>query len=416
MSARARDVSLLAMIVAGGEGRRLMPLTRHRAKPAVPFAGHYRIIDFVLSNFVNSGYFQIKVLTQYKASSLISHIVRNWQLAPVLGQFVEPVPAQMRRGPDWFKGSADAVFQNLDIVDDTNPEIVAVFGADHIYKMDVSQMVDSHLDRDADLTIAAIPVPIEDGSRFGIIKADADGRLIDFVEKPDDPPPMPNDPTKCLASMGDYMFRTSTLIDEIVRDAAEPASAHDLGRSVITSMVGNDRVFVYDFLTNTHAGMESKGHGYWRDIGSLANYWRASMDLVAVTPIFNLYNREWPIRTGHQHLPPAKFVWDKRYSERTGTATDSIVSPGCIVSGGQVWRSVLAPSVHVHSFATIDESIIGEGVGIGRRAKIRRAILDKYVQVEPGAQIGYDLERDRARFTVTSEGIVAVERGTRVTR
>ncbi len=403
---------LLALVLAGGEGRRLMPLTRERAKPAVPFAGRYRLVDFVLSNLVNSGYYQIKVLTQYKASSLISHITRGWQLAPILGHYVEPVPAQMRVGRDWFKGSADAVFQNLNLISDTRPETVAVFGADHIYKMDVKQMVDFHHSRDAQLTIAAIPVPIELGSEFGILHVDEEGHAVDFVEKPENPPPMPGDPTRCLASMGNYLFRTDVLVSEIVRDAAQADSAHDFGKNIISSMVGRGRVFVYDFDTNDHPGQEPKEHGYWRDVGSIDSYWEASMDLVSVSPVFNLYNREWPIRTTYQHLPPAKFVFDFDDTDRVGSATDSLVSPGCIVSGARVRKSVLAPSIRVHSWAEIESSVIFEGCDIGRRAKIRNAIVDKFVNVEANATIGYDLEHDRARgFTVTDNGVVAVPKG-----
>lgn len=403
---------LLALVLAGGEGRRLMPLTRERAKPAVPFAGRYRLVDFVLSNLVNSGYYQIKVLTQYKASSLISHLTRGWQLAPILGHYVEPVPAQMRVGRDWFKGSADAVFQNLNLISDTRPETVAVFGADHIYKMDVKQMVDFHHRMDAQLTIAAIPVPIEMGSEFGILHVDEQGRAVEFVEKPENPPPMPGDPTRCLASMGNYLFRTDVLVSEIVRDAAQSDSAHDFGKNIITSLVGRGQVYCYDFDTNSHPGQEPKEHGYWRDVGSIDSYWEASMDLVSVDPVFNLYNREWPIRTTYQHLPPAKFVFDFDDTDRVGRATDSLVSPGCIVSGAHVRKSVLAPSVRVHSWAVIDASVIFEGCDIGRHARIRNAIIDKFVHVEPKATIGYDLEHDRARgFTVTDNGVVAVPKG-----
>lgn len=408
------DEQLLAIILAGGEGRRLRPLTLDRAKPAVPFGGRYRIIDFVLSNFVNSGYYQIKVLTQYKASSLISHLVRGWQLAPILGHFVEPVPAQQRTGPDWFKGSADAVYQNLNLVNDMKPDHVAVFGADHIYKMDLRQMVSFHREKDADLTIAAIPVPIEEANQFGILKVDTNGRMVDFIEKPSDPPPMPGDPTKALASMGNYLFRTSTLVDEIVRDAREQGSAHDFGGSIVTKMVGNEKVFVYDFATNEHAGMEEKERGYWRDVGTMDSYWQASMDLVDVDPIFNLYNRQWPIRSWYAHLPPAKFVFDSPDDNRVGSAVNSLVSPGCIISGGHVSRCILAPRVQVHSYAHVEESILGEGCDIGRNARVRKAVLDKFVTVEPGATIGYDLERDRARFTVTDSGIVSVAKGSHV--
>jgi glucose-1-phosphate adenylyltransferase len=412
---RARDVRLLALILAGGEGTRLQPLTRDRAKPAVPFGGRYRLIDFVLSNFVNSGYFQVKVLTQYKASSLITHLVRGWQLSPILGQFVEPVPAQQRVGRDWFRGSADAVFQNLNLVSDVQPHVVAVFGADHVYKMDVSQMVQFHLDKRAELTVAAIPVPIAEGSQFGIIECDAEGRVVRFLEKPKDPPPMPGRPDMCLASMGNYVFDAQVLVDEITRDAEKQESVHDFGRSILTSMVGRRAMYVYDFQQNTHPGIEAKERGYWRDVGTLDAYWDAHMDLVAVTPIFNLYNREWPIRTYYQHLPAAKFVFDGVATDRIGIATDSLVSPGCIVSGAHVHRSVLGPGVRVHSYARVEESVLGEGCDIGRDARVRRAVLDKFVRVEPGATIGYDLERDRARFTVSDAGIVAVAKGTVVT-
>ncbi len=405
---------VLCMVLAGGEGTRLMPLTRDRAKPAVPFGGRYRLIDFVLSNLVNSGLYHVKVLTQYKASSLISHITRGWQLSPIMGHFVEPVPAQMRVGRDWFRGSADAIFQNLNLITDTQPDIVAVFAADHIYKMDARQMVAFHRERDADLTMAAIPVPIEQGHQFGILAVDANGRMTDFVEKPSNPPPMPDNPKMCLASMGNYLFRTRTLVEEITHDAGLEQSAHDFGKSIITSMVGTRNVFVYDFSGNTHPGMEPKERGYWRDVGTLEAYWEASMDLVDVLPTFNLYNRLWPIRTTYQHLPAAKFVFDGAQDERRGYATDSMVSPGCIISGGWVHRCILGPSVKVHSYAQVSDSVLGEGVDIGRNARVRRAILDKFVRVDPGASIGYDLERDRERFTVSPEGIVAVPKGAHV--
>lgn len=404
---------LLALILAGGEGKRLMPLSRDRAKPAVPFGGRYRIIDFVLSNFVNSGYFQIKVLTQYKASSLISHITRGWQLAPILGHYVEPVPAQMRVGKDWFKGSADAVFQNLNLISDTQPDVVAVFGADNIYKMDVRQMVKFHEENRADLTVAAIPVPIEQGSQFGIIETNEANEIIGFYEKPENPPAMPGNPDYCLASMGNYLFETSVLVNEIVTDARRADSAHDFGKNIVSKMVGRKRMFVYDFANNRHPGQEEKEFGYWRDVGTLDAYWEASMDLVAVNPIFNLYNHQWPIRSTYQHLPPAKFVMSKHDENRLGHATDSLVSPGCIISGGQVRYSILAPSVHIHSWAEVTESVLGEGCDIGRHAKLKRVILDKFVKIAPGVEIGFDRERDLARgLTVTDSGIIAVPKGT----
>lgn len=412
---RSSQHHLLALVLAGGEGRRLMPLTAERAKPAVPFGGHYRLIDFVLSNFVNSGYFQIKVLTQYKASSLISHINRGWPLAPVLGHYVEPVPAQMRVSRDWFKGSADAVFQNLNLITDARPELVAVFGADHIYKMDVRQMEDFHTEKGAHLTVASIPVPIEQGSAFGILQVDEEGRIIDFVEKPTNPPPIPGRPDYCLASMGNYIFDSEVLVEEVIKDATRAGSAHDFGKNIITRIVPKGRAFAYDFALNEHAGMEEKERGYWRDVGTLESYWEASMDLVAVSPIFSLYNRHWPIRTSHLHLPPAKFVFSKPEHDRAGVATESLVSPGCIVSGAHVHQSILSPAVFVHSYAYIERSVIGEGCDIGRHAVIQNALLDKFVTVDPHATIGVDPEHDRARgLHISASGLVAVPKGTHV--
>jgi glucose-1-phosphate adenylyltransferase len=328
---------------------------------------------------------------------------------------VEAVPAQQRVGLDWFKGSADAVFQNLNLIRDARPDNVAVFGADHIYKMDVRQMVDFHETRGADLTVACIPIPIEQGSEFGILQVDADGHILDFVEKPANPPPMPGDPTRCLASMGNYIFRTDVLVDEIVRDATQAGSAHDFGKNIITRIVPSGRAYAYDFATNAHAGMEEKDRGYWRDVGTLDAYWEASMDLVAVSPIFSLYNRDWPIRTTYQHLPPAKFVFSSPQDDRTGFATDSMVSPGCIISGSYVSKCILGPAVMVHSYATVADSVLGDSCDIGRRAHIRRAILDKFVTVDPDARIGYDADHDRARgMHVTESGLVAVPKGLHV--
>jgi len=397
---------VLALVLAGGEGQRLRPLTDERAKPAVPFGGRYRLIDFVLSNLVNSGYYQIKVLTQYKASSLISHITRGWQLAPILGHFVEPVPAQMRVGRDWFKGSADAVYQNLNLISDTRPDLVAVFGADHIYKMDVSQMVRWHLANRAQLTVAAIPVPVEEAHAFGVFKVNDRGWAVDFVEKSSSPPTIPGDPTRCLASMGNYLFNTDVLVSEIIRDAERTDSRHDFGASIVTSLVKNGEVLIYDFNKNTHFGMTEKERGYWRDVGTLEALWDASMDLIAVTPDFSLYNQHWPIRTTYQHLPLAKFVFAD--DSRMGRATDSMISPGCIISGGNVHRSVLGPSVRVHSWADVHECVLGDSVDIARHAHVRRAVFDKGVTVAPRARVGFDHEHDRARgLTVTERGIVA---------
>ncbi len=404
---------VLVMVLAGGEGSRLRPLTNDRAKPAVPFGGRYRIVDFVLSNFVNSGFLKIKVLTQYKSESLNQHIMRGWRLATMLDQYVEIVPAQQRRGKTWYRGSADAIYQNLNLVYDDNPRDICVFGADNIYKMDVSQMLDLHRDKEAALTVAAIPVPIELGSEFGIIHADEDGRMIDFVEKPKDPPPMPGDPTRCLASMGNYIFQSDVLIDKILEDAQDDDSAHDFGKSIVTHMVTETDLpcYVYDFTTNNVPGQPEPERGYWRDVGTIRSYWQTSMDLVAITPEFDLYNRRWPIRTHYENYPPAKFVHDDPKNARVGTAVNSIVSEGVIVSGGMIRNSVLFPQVRINSFSRVEDSILFDRVNVGRRAKIRRAIIDKGVTIPPDTEIGYDLELDAKRFTV-SEGIVVVPKGT----
>jgi len=406
---------LLAMILAGGEGRRLDPLTRERAKPAVPFGGRYRIIDFVLSNFANSGILKMKVLVQYKSESLNAHIQRGWRLTALLNEYVEIVPAQMRVGPKWFEGSADAIYQNLNIVTDEEPDYTFVFGADHVYRMDVRQMLDFHRQREADLTVAAIPVPVEEAKDFGIIEMAPDGRMVGFVEKPQsDPKTMPGDPTRCLASMGNYLFTTEALVQEIVRDAGDPESAHDFGKSILTAMYGRKRVFVYDFMKNLVPGQSEKERGYWRDVGSLDAYYQANMDLVAVDPVFSLYNFDWPIFTIRYNYPPAKFVFNNEKDNRVGRATDSLVSEGCIVSGSHVHHSILSPRVRVNSYAYVEGSILFEDVTVGRRCKIRRAIIDKHVEVPPGTVIGYDPEEDRRRFQVTESGIVIIPKGMRI--
>ncbi|MBX5484592.1 MAG: glucose-1-phosphate adenylyltransferase [Myxococcaceae bacterium] len=403
---------MLTMILAGGAGTRLEPLTRERAKPAVPFGGRYRIIDFVLSNFVNSGLYKIKVLTQYKSDSLNNHLSRSWRMTAFLGHYVEAVPAQMRTGSDWYKGSADAIYQNLNIITDEEPDQVFVFGADHVYKMDVRQLLNFHLEKDADCTVAAIPVPIEQGKDFGIIRAGPDGRMLDFVEKPSDPPPMPGNPKMCLASMGNYVFKTDALVREVVRDAADEKSAHDFGKSIISKMFRESRVFVYDFATNSYPGQQEKERGYWRDVGNIDVYYASNMDLVQVEPTFNLYNDRWPIYTSISNLPPAKFVFADRENNRVGHATDSLISEGCILSGGHVARSVLSPKVRVNSYAEVTDSILFENVEIGRHCRIRRAIIDKNVVVPPNTTIGFDPEEDRRRgFVVTPGGLVVIPKG-----
>jgi len=404
----------LAMILAGGEGKRLAPLTNERAKPAVPFGGRYRIIDFVLSNFANSGVLRQKILTQYKSDSLNKHISRGWHLSHMLGQFVESVPAQMRTGPEWYKGSADAIYQNLNLVTDEEPDYVFVFGADHVYRMDVRPMLRFHVEQEADCTVAAIPMPVEQGSQFGIITADESGRLVDFQEKPHDPRPMIGDPTKCLVSMGNYLFTTEALVREIVQDA-ESESAHDFGKSIISEMYKRSKVCVYDFATNDVPGQGPREIGYWRDVGDLETYYDANMDLVGVDPQLSLYNEEWPIYTAPGHTTaPAKFVFNNAEEKRVGHATDSLVSEGCIISGGAVNRSVLSPMVRVNSYCDITDSILFERVNVGRHARIRRAIIDKNVDIPAGVQIGFDPEEDRRRFHVTKSGIVVVPKGMRL--
>ncbi|HXN81606.1 MAG TPA: glucose-1-phosphate adenylyltransferase, partial [Myxococcales bacterium] len=384
------------------------------AKPAVPFGGRFRIIDFVLSNFANSGVLRMKVLTQYKSDSLNTHIIRGWRLSSMLGQFVEPVPAQQRTGPEWYKGSADAIYQNLNLVTDEDPDYVFVFGADHVYRMDVRQMLDFHVQQDADCTVAAIPVPIGQASAFGVITADASGRMVDFQEKPVNPTPMQGDPTRVLASMGNYLFTTEALVREIVRDAGKEG-AHDFGKSIITEMYKRVKVCVYDFARNKVPGQGPNEVGYWRDVGDLQTYYDANMDLVGVDPQLSLYNERWPIFTAaNPWMAPAKFVFNDVEAERVGAATDSLVSEGCIVSGGRVNRCVLSPRVRVNSYSEVSDSILFEGVVVGRYSKIRRAIIDKNVEIPPGMKIGYDQAEDRRRFFVSETGIVVVPKGMRL--
>lgn len=403
---------ILVMILAGGEGRRLGPLTEERAKPAVPFGGRYRIIDIVLSNFVNSGLTRIKVLTQYKSASLEEHIARAWRLSPMLDSYIETIPAQQRTGKDWFKGSADAVYQTMHVISDENPEHVAIFGGDHVYKMDVRQMLLQHLHDEADLTVAAIPVPIAEARAFGVIEVADDGKIIAFHEKVANPPTMPGDPTRCLASMGNYIFRTDILTDVLPEDARDDASKHDFGRDIIPRMVkGGARCFVYDFNKNVVPGedpRDEKSIAYWRDIGTVDAYFDAQMDLVSVKPEFNQYNQRWPIRTGTNHDPPAKFVFRDESIDRVGTATESLVSPGCIISGGRLHRSVLGNRCRINSFSQVEQAVLFENVQIGRHVKIRRAIIDKDVEIPAGTEIGYDVEADKKRWFVSENGIVVI--------
>ena len=406
----ARNPKVLGVVLAGGEGKRLWPLTRDRAKPAVPFGGVYRLIDFALSNLVNAGYLKIIVLTQYKSHSLDTHLARTWRMSPLLGNYVTPVPAQQREGKRWFEGSADAIFQNLNLVSDEQPDYICVFGADHIYRMDASQMVDAHIASGADVTVAGIRVPVEEANRFGVIEPDDGGeRIRAFHEKPEHAPGLIDDPSAVFASMGNYVFTTASLVDAVTRDSADEASAHDMGGNIITRMVSEGRAAVYDFTKNEVPGATDRDRAYWRDVGTLEAYYDAHMDLVSVSPVFNLYNLDWPIYTWHDPLPPAKFVFDE--DGRRGSATDSMVSAGTIVSGATVRGSVLSPSCFVHSYARVEDAVLMNGVEVGRNAIVRRAIVDKGVRIPAGARIGVDLEEDRARFHVSDEGIVVIGKG-----
>lgn len=402
----------LAMILAGGQGKRLYPLTRDRAKPAVPFGGRYRIIDFVLNNFVNSGFFKIKVLTQYKSDSLNKHISRGWYLSGSIGQYVDSVPAQMRIDGNWYKGTADAIYQNINLITDDNYHTVCVFGGDHVYKMDVRQKFNYHLHKKADLTISAIPVPIELASEYGIIEVDDSWRLIGFKEKPKEKPKhIPGDPTKCLASMGNYIWDAETLVEVLKIDAENPDSTHDFGNDVIPLMLKLKKdVYVYDFAKNEHIGMTPSERGYWRDVGTVDSYWQANMDLLKYDPELNLYSKDWPLRTFNYNDPPAKFIWNE--DKRIGTATNSLVSEGCIISGGSISDCVLSPKVRINSYSNVQNSILMKNVEIGRYAKINKAIIDKNVVIPPYMEIGFDHDEDRRRgFYVSEGGVVVVPKG-----
>jgi glucose-1-phosphate adenylyltransferase len=401
---------VLGMVLAGGEGKRLWPLTADRAKPAVPFGGIYRLIDFVLSNLVNSELGRLVVLTQYKSHSLNRHISINWRMSSLLGDYVTPVPAQQRLGPKWFAGSADAIYQSLNLVYDENPAYVVVFGADHVYRMDARQMIEQHISSGAGVTVAALPVPRDQSESLGVIRSD-DGRMIDeFLEKPANPPGLRDDPDSILASMGNYVFTTAALLDAVRQDARNEDSNHDLGGDVIPAIVAAGDAQVYDFATNTVPGATGRDAGYWRDVGSIDAYHDAHMDLVSTRPVFDLYNSQWPILSTSPSLPPAKFVHGE--PGRTGSAIESLVSPGCIVSGGTVRRSVLSPGVKVHSRSEIEECVLLHGVDVGRGAILRRAIIDKGVLVPPGVTIGVDHDADRARgFHISEGGIVVLGKG-----
>jgi len=403
-----RRNGVLAIVLAGGEGKRLMPLTADRAKPAVPFGGSYRLVDFVLSNLVNAGFVQVCVLTQYKSHSLDRHITTTWQVGNLLGDYITSVPAQQRLGPRWYTGSADAIFQSLNLVYDANPDYIFVFGADHVYRMDPEQMLQQHIASGAKVTVAGIRVPKTSASGLGIIQTDSTGTKIErFLEKPADPPAIPGSPHECFASMGNYIFSREALVNALIEDASDPASIHDMGTNIIPMLTARGEAMVYDFAENLVPGETDRDRGYWRDVGTLDSYHDAHMDLVSVHPIFNLYNDEWPILTTLPPLAPAKFV-------QGGTAHESIVGAGSIISGAHVRSSVVSHAVRVEDGAYVDGSVLMPGVRIGRGAVIRRAILDKNVVIPDGAQIGVDLELDRKLYTVSDSGVVTLGKGQRI--
>ncbi len=399
------DPHVLAMVLAGGEGKRLMPLTADRAKPAVPFGGSYRLVDFVLSNLINAGLRRVCVLTQYKSHSLDRHVTQTWRMPTLLGDYVTPVPAQQRLGPRWFTGSADAIYQSLNLVFDEGPEYVAVFGADHVYRMDPMQMIDAHRESGAGVTVAGIRMPRSTADQFGVIEVAADGQRISrFLEKPADPPGIPESPEESFVSMGNYVFTTDVLLEALRADAADPASVHDMGTNIIPMLTAQGAAQVYDFASNVVPGATERDKGYWRDVGTLDSYHDAHMDLVSVHPVFNLYNRRWPILSNIPPLPPAKFV-------EGGNAHESMVGAGSIISGAHVRTSVISSNVSVDAGAYVEGAVLMPGVRIGRNAVVRHAILDKNVVVPDNAQIGVDIERDRELYTVSDAGVVVLGKG-----
>ncbi len=397
------------MVLAGGKGTRLYPLTKYRAKPAVPFGGKYRIIDFVISNLVNSGVYSTYVLTQFRSQSLLQHLRDAWQFGSLLPyQFIIPVPAQMR-SPDetWYQGTADAIFQNIDLIKRAEPDLVLVFSADHVYRMNIREMIEFHDAKKADVTVAAIPMAKELASEFGVVEVTPENKILRFHEKQTDAPTIPGDPDKILASMGNYIFNSRILVRELYADAANEQSTHDFGKDIMPGLVGNANVHAYDFRSNRIPGDPPTVLPYWRDVGTIDSFYNANMDLRSVTPDLNLYNRQWPLGSSRELEPPAKFVFDE--DGRRGQAIDSIISSGCILSGGFVRNSVLGRAVRVHSGATVEESVIFDHCDIGRNAKVRRAIVDKNASIPEGASVGYDLESDRELYYVSESGVVVVE-------
>ena len=401
-------IRVLGIVLAGGKGTRLWPLTKERAKPAVPFGGKYRIIDFVLSNFINSGVYSVYVLTQFRSQSLLQHLSEGWQFGGMLrSQFVIPVPAQMRSADEtWYQGTADAIYQNINLVEQSAPDVVAIFGGDHIYRMNITSMIEYHLQKKAEVTVAAVPAPRETAGEFGVIEASEDGRILAFHEKNPNAPPMPGNAERVFASMGNYIFSTATLLQLLRVDAANEESKHDFGHDILPKLAGQAEIYAYDFQTNRIPGEAAEAEPYWRDVGTIDAYYDANMDLRSVSPALNLFNRAWPLRSSSYADPPAKFTFDDE--NRRGQAIDTIVSGGCILSGGMVRNSILGRHVRVHTGALVEDSIIMDNCDIGRHAKVRRAILDKNVKVPEDALIGYDLEADRARYFVTESGIVVL--------
>jgi glucose-1-phosphate adenylyltransferase len=384
-------------------------LTKERAKPAVPFGGRYRIVDFVLSNLINSGIFSIYVLTQFKSQSLLQHLREGWEANGLLkNNFIIPVPAQMRTPQeDWYRGTADAIYQNINLIEQADPHVVAIFGADHIYRMNIRQMIEFHVEKHASATIASIPVAKEYATEFGVVETNPDGSVLGFHEKRADAPTMPEDPHRVYASMGNYVFSTGLLVKELHEDARNPASSHDFGKDILPRLIGRADMYAYDFQTNRIPGDPVGFPSYWRDVGTLDAYYEASMDLRAVSPELNLYNRQWPLRTAGYSDAPAKFVFNEE--GRRGFAVDAIIAGGSIISGGSVLCSIIGRGCRIHTGASVEESILFDNCDIGRHAKVRRAILDKNVKIPEGAEIGYDLEADRKKYYVTDTDIVVVE-------
>ena len=408
---KARFVSLMtrntyAMVLAGGRGSRLHQLTDWRAKPAVPFGGKFRIIDFVLSNCVNSGIRRIGVATQYKSHSLLQHIQRGWSfLNGKFSEFIDVLPAQQWVEESWYSGTADAVFQNLDILRDTNPEYVLILAGDHVYKMDYGKLLACHVEKNADMTVACIEVPISDARAFGVMGVNAESRVVNFVEKPDNPSSIPGKPELSLASMGIYVFNTKFLVEQLTRDADDPHSSHDFGKDIIPHLMSAGyRVFAQSFEDS--CVRDEGGNSYWRDVGTIDSYWEGNMELTKVVPDLNMYDKEWPIWTNQEQLPPAKFVFDE--DERRGMAVDSLVSGGCIISGASVTRSLLYSNVKIHSFTSVEDSVLLPNVEVGRNVKIRRAVVDKNCVIPEGLVVGYDLEEDAKRFHVSDGGVVLI--------